>query len=98
MCKIGKAQVRFPVGAVKLALEQNATIFPVFPSWSKNGKAKIVIAPPFELSKTGNINQDIEINTCRLIEEVFAPHIQENYDCWLRLLWADLEPAEVDET
>lgn len=96
LCRIGNAEARFPVGPVKLALEQDATIFPVFPSWGENGKAKIVFGLSLELIRTGNLNDDIELNTRRLVEEVYAPHIQKHYDSWLRLLWINLEPARID--
>lgn len=97
LCRIGKAKARFSVGAVKLALEEAATIIPVFPSWGRNWRVKITIGSPFELIRTGDRNQDIETNTRRLIEEVYAPYIRANWDSWLRLLWGDLEPVEPDE-
>jgi len=96
ICRIGNAKARFPVGAIKLALEQDATIFPVFPSLEKGEKAKIVIGPPFEIVRTGDKSYDIEMNTRRLIEGVYAPHIRENYHSWLRLLWENLEPVSFD--
>jgi len=93
ICKIGEAKAKFPVGAVKLALEQEAMIIPVFPSFPNGKKAKLEIGSPFELLKTNNLETDIESNTRRLIENLYAPYIQENYDCWLRLLWSNLEPV-----
>ena len=91
-CQIGNGVARFPVGPVKLALEQDATIFPVLPSWQKERNGlKLVIGSPFELIRTADRQQDIETNTRRLIEEVFVPHIQENYDAWLRAIWINLE-------
>lgn len=95
VCRIGNAKARFSVGAVKLALEQNATIIPVFPSLTKDNKAQVAIGQPFKLIKTGDMRKDIENNTRRLIEEVYAPHILKNLFDWLRLLWSDLEPAEI---
>jgi len=95
-CQIGKARAIFPVGAVKLALEQNATIFPVFPSWEEDWTVKVRIGEPFVLIRTGDMAQDIEINTRRLIEEIYAPHILENLDSWLRLPWNDLEQSPTD--
>lgn len=94
VCRIGNAKARFSVGAVKLALEQKATIFPVFPSWGEDWRVKVAIGSPFELIRTGDHKYDIEINTRRLIEEVYAPHIQKNYYSWLRALWSDLEEVE----
>lgn len=93
LCQIGGAQARFPVGAVKLALEQEATIFPCFPSWGQGEKVRVELSAPFELIRTGDKNQDIKTNTRRLIEEVYAPHIQGNWDSWVRVLWSRLEPA-----
>lgn len=93
-CRIGNAQAKFAVGAVKLALEENATIFPFFPSWDENQKLRVFVGPPFELVRTSDINKDIEINTRRLIEEVYAPYFQQNYKSWLRLLWSQLESVE----
>ena len=94
LCQIGAAQARFPVGAIKLALEEDATIFPAFPCWMHDGKIRLVIGVPFELVSTADLNRDIEINTRRLIEGLYAPHIQENWDSWLRSLWSNLEPAQ----
>ncbi len=93
LCRIGGAQARFSVGAVKLALEQEATIFPVFPSWIEGRKLQVIVGSPFELIKTGNRQRDIEVNTRRLVEEVYAPHIRENWDSWVRVLWSKLEPV-----
>ena len=95
VCRIGNAKARFSVGAVKLALEQDAIIIPALPSLTKDNKAQVVIGQPFKLIKTGDMRKDIENNARRLIEEVYASHIQENWDSWLRLLWSDLEPAEI---
>jgi lauroyl/myristoyl acyltransferase len=93
LCRIGEAQMRFPAGPVKLALEQDATIFPVFPFWGEDGKARLVVGPQFELIRTGDMAHDIETNTRRLIE-IYEPHILEHLDSWLRLLWSKLEPVD----
>ena len=97
-CRVGEAQARFPVGVVKLALETEATIFPLLPSWGRDWKSEIEFARPFELIKTGDESRDIEENTRRLIEIVFAPHIKRNYFAWLRLLWLDLAPIDAGKT
>lgn len=94
VCRVGRAKGRFPVGAVKLALEQEAAIFPCFPTWGQDGQIKVTLGLPFELIKSGNMSRDIEANTRRLIEEVYAPHIQEHWDSWVRALWSRLEPVE----
>lgn len=95
VCKIGGAKAKFSIGAAKLALEQSATIIPIFPSWNEiDNKSLIVVGEPFKLVKTGDMRYDVEFNTRRLIEEVYAPHILKNWNQWLRLLWDELEPAE----
>lgn len=93
LCRIGGAETRFPVGAVKLAFQEDAAIFPVFPSRRQDGRAQIVVGPRFRLIKTGDRKRDIELNTRRLIEGVYAPHILKNLDNWLRLLWGGLKRA-----
>lgn len=94
LCRIGDGEVWLPVGPVKLALEKGATIFPVLPSWTTDWKFRIVIGQPFELTRTGNLAQDIKNNTRRLVEDVFAPHIIKHCDQWLRLPFITLEPVE----
>lgn len=91
-CRIGNGEAYFPVGAVKLALEEDATIFPIFPSWGKNGKILVAVGAPVNLVRTGNMARDIEINTRRLVER-YGFHIQACWDTWLRALWAKLEPV-----
>lgn len=93
-CRIGNGVANFPVGAAKLALEEDAIIWPVFPSWGNDQKSKMIIGKPFFPERTGNMNHDIEVNTRRLIEEVFAPFIQDNWDTWVRLAWADLKSVD----
>lgn len=95
LCRIGNARAIFPVGSVKLALEQDATIFPVFPSWEENWIVKVKIGAPFVLIKTGNIEEDIRTNTRRLIG-IYKDHIQENWWSWLRLLWSEFEEVEAN--
>lgn len=98
-CQVGNARFRVKVGAIKLALEEDAVLFPIFPSWDEESDGfgvKIVVGAPFDLIRTGDARRDIELNTQRLIEEVFAPHIQRNFASWQRLLWSRLEPVEVN--
>lgn len=95
LCRIGGAQARFPVGAIKLALAEDAMVFPAFPCCKHGEKFRMVFGPPFELATTGDMNRDIEFNTRRLVEGLYAHHIQENWDSWLRSLWSNLEPAQL---
>lgn len=94
LCRIGNGEARFPVGAVKLALEEDAILIPLFPSSGQDGKVQIRVGFPFNLAKTGDIKKDIENNVRRLIEEVYAPFIQQHYYEWLQLPWSDLKPSK----
>ena len=94
LCRIGNGQAWFPVGPVNLALKQGAKIFPVFPSWTLDQKFRIVVGQPFELTRTGNLVQDIEDNTRYLVEKIFAPHIRKYWRQWLRLPFIRLEPVK----
>ena len=94
LCRIGGACAYFPVGAVKLALEQGATIIPVFPYYDQDWVPHLRVGEPFELYPTGNSATDIELNLRRLVEEVFAPHIERYCDTWWRHFWAKLRPVE----
>jgi len=99
-CRIGNARFKVKVGAIKLAIEEDAVLFPILPSWDEESDGfgvKIVVGAPFELIRTGDARRDIELNTRRLIEEVFAPHIQRNFASWQRLLWSRLKPVEAHE-
>lgn len=93
-CRIGNGVSYFPVGVAKLALGEGAIVLPVFLSVDSKGKNRMRVGNPFEITRTGNEERDIETNTRRLVEEVYAPHIQRNWNSWLRPLWANLEPAE----
>lgn len=100
LCRIGNAKAYFPVGAVKLALEEeDAVLFPVFTSWDEEAGwgVQLVVGEPFDLIRTGNLAHDIETNMKRLIENVFWPHIKENCYAWLRMLHTDLISVGPDE-
>jgi len=93
-CRIGRGYANFPAGAVKLAISEDALLIPALPFLEDNGKTKITLAPPFRLIKTNEEKEDVESNTRRLVEEIFAPHIQKYWYQWLRLPWANLEPTQ----
>lgn len=94
VCQIGEAEARFPVGAVKLALEEDAIIIPIFPSGGRKGKVRVEVGCPFEIIKTGDKKRDIEDNVRRLVEDIYAPFIQRHYYEWLQLPWSDLKLAK----
>lgn len=92
--QLGKATFRFPTGAVRTALEKDAVLIPALLSWGENGKSKIVFLPPFEFSRSGDFRKDVEVNTRRLVEQVYAPHLREHWSSWIRLPWLDLKSPE----
>jgi len=92
LCRIGNGQGRFETGAVRLALEEDGTIFPAFVV-RQDGQYKVVVEDSLELVKTGDREADIEINTRWLIEGRVAPRIQSCPGQWMRAPWADLEPV-----
>ena len=93
-CQIGKGEASFPVGAVKLGLEEDAYIFPAFPSWGKNEEVIIEIGRPFKFPKTNDVAGDIERNTRWMIGAYGVKHIQPNWNQWLRAPYMDLEPVK----
>lgn len=97
LCSVGNGRARFPVGAIKLAIDQKAAIFPFLVSITPSGKLKVVVGQPLELFKTEDAKENIEINLKRLIEEIYAPNIRQCWDMWLRLLWIDMEPLDQKE-
>lgn len=96
LCRVGNAQARFPVGAMRLGLQENASVVPVFSSWGQNGKTRMVFGEPFVLERTGDLRRDTEANTRRFIEEVYAPHFLKHCTSWQRLPY--LEPIESDKS
>jgi|GEM_PF-1515486 len=92
VCRVGGARGRFETGAVRLAVEHGAKIFPAFVLWTGE-KYRIVVEDQFEPVLTGDTARDIEVNTRRLIEERVAPWIEKYPGQWMQALWANLEPA-----
>ncbi|KKU86705.1 MAG: hypothetical protein UY15_C0004G0011 [Parcubacteria group bacterium GW2011_GWA2_47_9] len=93
ICRVGNARVAFPVGAVGLAMMNNARLIPVLSGQDKFGRLKIRFLEPFSLLRTGNFRDDAKENTKRLINEIYAPHLQANWDSWTQLPWSDLSAA-----
>ncbi len=91
-CRVGQGAGWFETGAVRLALERQASIFPVFVVWTGE-RYRIVVEDGFRPVATGNLEQDIDTNTRRFIEERIAPWIERHPGQWMQALWAPLEPA-----
>ena len=91
-CRVGQGAGWFETGAVRLALERQASIFPIFVLWTGE-KYRIVVDDGFRPVATGNLEQDIDTNTRQFIEERIAPWIEKYPGQWMQALWAGLEPV-----
>lgn len=79
-----------PSGAVRLALKYDAALVPVFYTRTKGPYIKLIIRPPFELKRSGDLNRDIEENLQALVN-IFEKLIEEypreylwSYKIWKR--------------
>jgi len=88
------AKARFPTGAVDLALRTNAVLLT---GWvRREGGYKIhVDVTPLPLVVTGNRDEDVRLNTARLLAS-FEKHLKEDPGQWsvLDRIWPD-EPARI---
>lgn len=91
--RVGAAKTTFAVGAVKLALLEQAPIFLAEPYYNEKGEVVLWLSDPYELRSTGNLEVDIESNA-NYLYRLMAKHIELNLADWWRLLWADLESAK----
>ncbi len=94
-CRVGQGAGWFETGAVRLALEREASIFPIFVLWT-GGRYRLIVDDGFQPVSTGNLEQDIDANTRQFIEERIAPWIERHPGQWMQALWAGLEPAGSD--
>ncbi|MDP2671160.1 MAG: hypothetical protein Q8P13_01730 [bacterium] len=93
LCRLGTAKGYFPVGAVKLALEEEASLWLALPYYDQKGVARLRIEGPFELTRTGEVVADIESNTCRLVA-AYESFILERLADWWQLPWVKLTRKE----
>jgi len=91
-CRVGQGAGWFETGAVRLALERQARIIPIFVLWTGE-RYQVVVDDGFQPVATGNLEQDIDTNTRQFIEERIAPWIERHPGQWMQALWAGLEPA-----
>ncbi|MDO8614387.1 MAG: hypothetical protein Q7T33_01445 [Dehalococcoidia bacterium] len=91
-CRVGDGVGWFETGAVRLALERQAVIFPIFVLWTGE-KYRIVVEEEFRPVASGDADRDVEVNTRRLIEERIAPWIELHPGQWMQAPWAGLAPA-----
>jgi Kdo2-lipid IVA lauroyltransferase/acyltransferase len=69
-------------GLAMLALRHDATVLPAFNIRQADGRYRIIIAPPVTLIKTGNLRQDILLNTAKF-NAIIEHHIRMAPDNWL---------------
>jgi KDO2-lipid IV(A) lauroyltransferase len=63
---LGK-EASMPQGAIKLALKYGVALIPAFYTRIKGPYVKIIVEPPFEVKRTGDIEVDIRENLQRLV-------------------------------
>jgi len=97
------APARFPTGAVDLAIRTNAVLMPGWVRREGGYKIHAAIGPPLPLVITGNSEEDLRVNTQRLLRE-FECVLRRDPGQWsvLDRIWpADLAgepPDRADET
>ena len=80
------AETRIPLGAVNLALRTGADLIPAW-AWRIRGyRFRARIGPPLELVRTGNFDEDVRVNTERVLA-LFEEQLRSDPG-----QWAVLEP------
>jgi len=69
-------------GPAMLAMRYNAVVVPIFNVRQKDGRYRIIINPPVDLVRSGNISADIIANTARF-NQIIETHIRMAPDNWL---------------
>jgi len=69
-------------GLAMFAMRYNATVLPAFNVRQRDGRYRIVIRPPVDLVRSGNIGDDIVENTM-LFNKIIEDHIRLAPDNWL---------------
>lgn len=75
-------------GALKLALRRGATIIPAFYARTHGPRMKIILEAPFELSRSGNEEEELRLNLQRLVrlfEKYILKYPQEYL--WTYKVW-----------
>ena len=81
---------RFPTGAVDLAMRTNAVLIPSWVRREDGFKIRATIGPPLPLVVTGNTEEDLRVNTQRLLNR-FEKHLRQDPGQWsvLDRIWPD---------
>ncbi len=84
------APARFPTGAVDLALRTNAVVLPTWVRREGGFKVRAIIGPPMPLIVTGNREEDLRVNTQRLLD-LFEKHLKQDPGQWsvLDRIWPE---------
>jgi KDO2-lipid IV(A) lauroyltransferase len=69
-------------GLAMFALRYNAAILPAFNIRARDGRYRIMISPPLELIRSGDIGRDLTENTIRF-NRIIEDHIRRAPDNWL---------------
>jgi len=75
-------------GALRLALKYDSVILPVYHTRISGPYAKVIIKPPFEVTKSGNMDYDVRENLLRLMpvyERLIAEYPREYM--WTYKIW-----------
>jgi KDO2-lipid IV(A) lauroyltransferase len=92
------APAKFPTGAVDLAMRTNSVLIPGWVRRTGGFKVHAKIGPPLELIRTGNRDEDLRLNTARLLA-LFEEHLKADPGQWsvLERIWPDDDAAPSQE-
>jgi KDO2-lipid IV(A) lauroyltransferase len=84
------AKARFPTGAVDLAIRTNSVLIPGWVTREEGYKVRARIGPPLDLIITPNHDEDVRVNTQRLLA-LFEQHLKADPTQWtvLEKVWKD---------
>ena len=88
------ARSKFPTGAVDLAMRTNAVVMPGWVRRTGGFKIEAVIGPPMELVHSGCHDDDLRVNSQRLLQ-LFEDHLKKDPGQWsvLDRIWPDDDRA-----
>jgi KDO2-lipid IV(A) lauroyltransferase len=84
------AKARFPTGAVDLATRTNSVLIPGWVTREGGFKVRARIGPPLDLIITGDAEEDLRVNTARLLA-IFERELKKDPTQWtvLEKVWKD---------
>jgi Kdo2-lipid IVA lauroyltransferase/acyltransferase len=69
-------------GLAMIALRHDAIVLPAFNIRQKDGRYQVIISPPVNLIRTGNLRKDVLMNTAKF-NQIIEKHIRLAPDNWL---------------